>query len=368
MGLRVRKSFKIAPGVRLNLGKKSAGLSFGTKGLRYSINSNGRRTTTIGIPGTGISYSSSSQRKYNSSKARAARLKREREKAAKERQKQLELEYAKAAVEEYENLIVALRTIHISHSEFIDWNSINSIEEPYPDPSITPGPKEQEAQEKKANYSPGFIAKHIKFFDNINRRNLDELIKKSKKQDSDTYEKWKNANILSTSILNGDIDTMLAVVEEEKIFDELVEFGSGFEIGFLNAKTAEVEFSIKAESVVPTESKTLTSTGKLSTKSLPKGKRLDIMQDYVCSTILRIAGDLFAILPLNSIYITAMDTFIDTTIGSNEEKDIISVLIDREVYNQLNLELIDPSDSMQNFQCNMKFLKTKGFKPIERIL
>lgn len=59
MGLRFRKSVKIAPGVKLNLGKKSAGLSFGTKGMRYSVNSNGRKTKSVGIPGTGISYSSS---------------------------------------------------------------------------------------------------------------------------------------------------------------------------------------------------------------------------------------------------------------------------------------------------------------------
>lgn len=60
MGFRFRKSFKIAPGVRLNLSRKSTGLSFGGKGFRYSVSSSGRRTTTVGIPGTGISYSTTS--------------------------------------------------------------------------------------------------------------------------------------------------------------------------------------------------------------------------------------------------------------------------------------------------------------------
>ncbi len=59
MGLRFRKSFKIAPGVKLNVGRKSAGISLGTKGARVSINTKGRKTTTVGIPGTGLSYSSS---------------------------------------------------------------------------------------------------------------------------------------------------------------------------------------------------------------------------------------------------------------------------------------------------------------------
>ncbi|MFR8350145.1 MAG: DUF4236 domain-containing protein [Clostridium sp.] len=50
MGLRFRKSVKIAPGVRLNIGKKSVGVSAGVKGYRKSINSSGRVTTSIGTP------------------------------------------------------------------------------------------------------------------------------------------------------------------------------------------------------------------------------------------------------------------------------------------------------------------------------
>lgn len=56
MGFRFRKSIKIAPGVRLNIGKKSVGISAGVKGARVSVNSSGRVTKSVGIPGTGVSY------------------------------------------------------------------------------------------------------------------------------------------------------------------------------------------------------------------------------------------------------------------------------------------------------------------------
>ena len=59
MGMRYRKSIKLLPGVRLNLNKKSASISFGTKGLRHTISTTGKSHTTIGIPGTGISYTTS---------------------------------------------------------------------------------------------------------------------------------------------------------------------------------------------------------------------------------------------------------------------------------------------------------------------
>ena len=57
MGFRFRKSVKIAPGVRLNLNRKSASISLGGKGAHYTVSSTGRKTATVGLPGTGISYS-----------------------------------------------------------------------------------------------------------------------------------------------------------------------------------------------------------------------------------------------------------------------------------------------------------------------
>ena len=58
MGLSFRKSFKIAPGVRVNLGKKSAGISIGGKYGGMSFNSKRGTRARVSIPGTGLSYTS----------------------------------------------------------------------------------------------------------------------------------------------------------------------------------------------------------------------------------------------------------------------------------------------------------------------
>ena len=57
MGFKFRKQIKIAPGISLNLGKKSASVSVGTNGLKQTYSTTGKTTTTFGIPGSGISYS-----------------------------------------------------------------------------------------------------------------------------------------------------------------------------------------------------------------------------------------------------------------------------------------------------------------------
>ena len=54
MGFRLRRSIKLAPGVRLNMSKRGVGVSVGGIGGRYSVNSSGRQTRTLGsgiIPG-----------------------------------------------------------------------------------------------------------------------------------------------------------------------------------------------------------------------------------------------------------------------------------------------------------------------------
>ena len=55
MGFRFRKTFKILPGVKFVIGKRSVGLNVGTRGAHVSINSKGKITRSIGIPGTGLS-------------------------------------------------------------------------------------------------------------------------------------------------------------------------------------------------------------------------------------------------------------------------------------------------------------------------
>lgn len=59
MGLNFRKSIKIADGVKLNVGKKSAGVSVGGKYVGASFNSRTGARVRASLPGTGLSYTKS---------------------------------------------------------------------------------------------------------------------------------------------------------------------------------------------------------------------------------------------------------------------------------------------------------------------
>lgn len=67
--LRFRKSIKILPGVKLNLNKKSASVTVGSKGMHHTVSTNGNTTTSVGIPGTGLSYVETKSKKKKSKNA-----------------------------------------------------------------------------------------------------------------------------------------------------------------------------------------------------------------------------------------------------------------------------------------------------------
>lgn len=55
MGLRFQKRVKLLPGVTLNFSKSGVSTSFGVRGARMTVG-HGRRRTTVGLPGSGLSY------------------------------------------------------------------------------------------------------------------------------------------------------------------------------------------------------------------------------------------------------------------------------------------------------------------------
>jgi len=71
MPFRFRRSVRIAPGVRLNIGKRGASFSVGGRGSSMTFGSRGVYSN-VGIPGTGLSYRSRIAGTSSTSQNRAA--------------------------------------------------------------------------------------------------------------------------------------------------------------------------------------------------------------------------------------------------------------------------------------------------------
>ena len=338
MGLNFRKSITLFKGVKLNLSKGGPSLSFGRSGLRQSINLKGEGRTTIGIPGTGVYYTKNtnvkklvkqgkekiqefSDKKKGKGAEQAALPAAAATKGSKNA-KTTKTAAAKAApavnpdleqnqqlVAEFEERIAAVKSVHKQSDGYIDW----------------------------------------------------EVIKKGAGNNKDLVP-------FAESVLAGNIDSYFKVIAEAGPFDDLLEFGSGFEVGTDDPSMLEIEFKVMSSEVIPQNKLSLKANGDLIEKPFTKSEYYELVQDYVASTILRVARDSFALLPIQKVLIHAVDSQLNTATGNEDEITIVSVKIKRDALMTINFERIDPSDCLSGFEINEKFKKTAGFAPVDRLL
>jgi hypothetical protein len=373
MGLRVRRSITICKGVRVNFGKTGTSLSVGGRGFRKTFHSNGKVTKSVGIPGTGIYWTESSgghkisspnyisQKSISSNRGRQQLLTTPRQSNVSTNQLATDSE----SVRKYDEYIDQIRSVHKNCDEYIDWTHVEAIPEPFNRQGI--GPHEAAAIKEYNEYKPSFIEKMSSSKRASKEQELKQNIIQSHNIDQEDYKDWEDLHNLSEKILACDLDSFLYVIDEMKPFDDLLEYGSDFEVGLDDTELLQVEFHVKSSNVVPNYVLSLTKTGKLSKKEMTKTMYYDYIQDYVCSTVIRIARDCFALLPVYSVIIHAVDNTLDTTTGYYADATILSARINRVQFATINFDRIDPSDFIESVEHNMIFKKTTGFQPVERL-
>jgi hypothetical protein len=80
-----------------------------------------------------------------------------------------------------------------------------------------------------------------------------------------------------------------------------------------------------------------------------------------------VASEIFAALPVSRVIVNTGTRQISSTTGHPELVTLLAVHFTRHQLAMLNLDRIDPSDSMNNFPNRMKFAKTTGFKSVDPI-
>ena len=305
----------------------------------------------------------------------AKRRGRELERQRREADKLAELERAELEVAEYENYVERLVTIHQEVTSTIDWTALVSAPEPQ-------RPQRRRSAENIAkaaleSYRPSLIDR---LFGRKTRKlaALNADVENAPAEDEAIYQsavrsfeqqhkEWLEAKDFAQRILRRDTDALIEAIREMNPFSEISRLGSGLEFDTRDGRSVNVVLHVHSEEVVPKSSKSLLKSGRLTEKTLPKGRYYELYQDHVCSALLRVAREIFALLPVDAVVVTAKDQLLNPSTGHMEEQAILSVAMPRQTFEGLNLRLIDPSDSMANFLHRMSFKETKGFTPVEPI-
>lgn len=309
MGLRFRKSISIIPGVKLNIGTTGMSVSAGVPGFRKTFHTSGRVTTSVGIPGTGLYYVDTDNTRTQNSQRRTTRqqalpsgsgrvnyIPENPNNNYSESRSSVSHDNAISVSERVEQLdINSLKSIHKTSDDSIDWTEV----------LVSPT-------------APDEI-----YNDNM----------------------WEYYHEMAPKILAGDIDAYLQLIYEVNPLDDLLMYGSNFEFGTDDPQKMEVEFVVNEAALSDAR------------KQMNNYEYNDLLQDYVCSTCIRIARDMFALLPIGT-------TIVHATLNGNT---VVSVAFDRNTLSRIRFGYIDPSDTLSKFKHNMDYNPNKGLLPVRNI-
>lgn len=307
--------------------------------------------------------------------AAGRRAERTAEQRRKQQLREQELEEARLAVQAYDQYLDRLLSVHKHCSRPCDWQAIANAKPP--EQPFHSNRHEQEAQQKLATYEPGFFSKALGR-EGKKRAALGRAVIEARQEDSETYAKaadrykhdvavFDKRRRMAEGVLAGDLASYQSAISDAEAFSDIEELGTSLEFSATEPRCIEVSLRVNSEELIPSEQGTLLRSGRLSLKAMPKARFYELYQDHVCSCVLRVARELFALLPIQMAVVHAVSELLNSATGHLEWQPILSVAVPRETLDRLNLSTIDCSESMRNFVHNTNFKKMRGFTTCERL-
>ncbi len=369
MGFRFRKSFKIAPGIKMNIGKRgvssigAGGFNFGSRGIYKNI----------GIPGTGISYRSKivGQSKKVSANSKSQRrqtidvpitfalqddgtllyldkngkpLPENIIQATKKQKKDFILNWLQQQSEIYNSGRESLLRIHLNT--------------PAPVGEVIVNPKPKPPQFK----THGIMS----FLFTSQKQKTNEKNKQIQQDYDKELLKWEQAE----QALRNDVEVMSAVISNAFASIEWPrETSASFDI-VDNGNILLLDVDLPEIDDMPTQQAKVNSKDlKLTIKDLPHSqKQLDYLT-HIHAIGFRLIGDVFSHLPSVSVVVfSGYSQRINKKTGQVADEYLYSVRVQRKIWEQVNfknLESIDVVACFETFEINRNVTQRGIISPIE---
>lgn len=285
----------------------------------------------------------------------AAAAERRQQRDAKKRQRELErqtremaklsaLEQARLEVATFENNLEVLLSVHKEQTDPVDWMGISASLPPVP-------PHKQSNHELKVRRRLAVSA---------GWQNASAMIEQAQQKDEHEYQEalqqhaqkhaeWKKLSSLAQRVLSGEPKAYIEAINDLSPFAELANIGSSLHFSAHSARILECKLDTNGRKAIPSEIKSLTASGKVSVKPMSKARFVEIYQDYICGCVLRVAREIFGLLPVDTLLISAAAESLDPSTGQTLNRPFLSVVLRRDMMKQLNFDMLDPSDSILSF-------------------
>lgn len=349
MGINFRKRIRLGKYANVNVGKTGAGFSFGIPGARISVNSKGRTQASLGIPGTGLSYTKVLGTKKNKKKTQDAL-----------KDGDADAEYT---LESYDDALFALTHIHTEVGDDIDF-SRSTLQ--YQSREI--GPHQQQALQELEDYKPSLLDKVFKRDKAVE---LKEKVYEAIEKDHENRQ-WHTVDSNLHDLINKKdkqgLQRFLDMVDAFAVFEDDCE---GYDLEF-DMNVDEVEgllITVKtniAEDVID-EDVSQNPSGSLKVKKLSKTAFNERSYAYVCSLTLGFVREAMAFLPFDTIHINVVDVSKNPNTGFMDTKNIVAAEYEREDLSKYDFDHINPMEVFLAGLVDVDFSKRNGFKEVEPI-
>lgn len=294
----------------------------------------------------------------------AQKHQRELERRHREQAKLSAIEQAHLEVETYENHLDVLLSVHKEQGAAWDWVALAAALPP-------PCPQKNSYHELQAR-------QRVLVLHPQKQQGSEAAIEQGQLEDEHVFQEairayaaeraeWEQLRSFAHRILAGEHKAFIEALVEFSPLAEISDVGSLMHFTVESASLIGCELKVNGSQAIPSEVKTLTATEKVSVKPMPRARFHEIYQDYVCGCMLRVAREVFAMLPIDTVLITASADILDTRTGQTLERPVLSAVIPRSIVVGLDFDKLDPSDAMENFLHRGNFKasrKTGAFQPI----
>ena len=368
MALRFRKSVRIAPGVRMNIGKRgvssisAGGFNFGKRGVYRNIS----------IPGTGISYRAKvvGRSKTKPTKSRPSKTAKRMSVAikllddgsvvftdkkgkplpdnlireAKKQNRGIIEQWLQEQSEGYNAEIEALLNIHLTT--------------PAPKGEVIVNPKPEPPKLQKHGLTSKLSDRHRQ---KVDERNI--LAQQEYEEALRNWEKAENALKTDTEVMSSVLSSAFASIEwprETLISFDIVDEGRKV---LLDVDLPEIEDMPSQEAKVNRRQLALTIKDRSQNQ-----RRLEYLT-HIHAIGFRFVGDVFAHLPTTSqVILSGYSQRASRKTGCVEDEYLYSVRVTREAWEHINFDnlgALDIVECFEQFELRRKVTKTGIISPIE---
>ncbi len=275
----------------------------------------------------------------------------------------------------YQSYVGLMVTIHQDCGNAMDWKAMAVA----PEPSVVPPTqrREGEARQALAAHQPGLLSRLLgraEKKDQLLRYALDEALRNDARENAQAateYKKRSEAWALEKSTALGVLakspESYPKALELADPFIELREFRMRISYPTVAADVMTVDCVIEDLELVPNSFLEMMPSGYVNSTAIELDLYWGLHRKFACSCALRVAREVFNLLPLERVIVNIRDNKFDPETRVISYPIIFSVLFVRDLIVNVDFSDLDATYAVKAFDHRMTFNTTRGFKPVDGI-